>query len=1079
MMERFIRKRVVSLLMPLMMFLSITSLSAQDDTRVLTGKVSIADEKGVIITVRSGKNGVALADLNGNYTLRIKNLPDTIKFSAIGYQTISRIITTQMKGNAELNVQLINTVFQLAEVEVNTGYQTVKPNEINGAVSVFSEKILNERVGTNILDRILGMSSGLLLNTGKTNNNPQNKTGISIRGLGTIDGPLDPLIVLDGFIYEGDITNINPNDVEGISILKDASASSIWGARAGNGVIVITTKRGKLNQSMQVGFSSVLIVQNISDLRSISQMASADYVEMERKLFSAGYFDNQITKTPFRALTPAIEIMLSVRSGKLYATEGEKQLEALKLGDTRRAFLDNFYTNAITQQYALNVRGGGEKNSYLLSGAYDKVKGETYAKSDKLNIHLHNEFKPIKRLSISTDVYFSSTLGNGSGKPGYGSLTVNGRSVPYLSFTDEQNNPIPLAISLRSKYTDTAGAGKLLDWKFYPLENYAHTINKSKSQDLFATLAVKYKIFDFLSVDLSYQHQQQSNTNVVISDADSYAARNMVNSFSQFNRTTGVLKYVVPKGGILQNVLAETGSSTGRFQLNLNKTLSVHSITAIAGVEARNVNNLGSATSTYGYQADPLSTANIDPINSYPDFLTGALSQIGVNNFLSNTQYRFLSFYGNASYSYLGRYVVSASIRRDGSNIFGASTNDKWKPLWSTGLGWKLSDERFYSLDWLPYLKVSTTFGYSGNVDLSKSAYPVAGYAINSLTGFLYTRISTVNNPELKWEQLSQLDLRLSFASKKDRIRGDISYFVKKGTDLYGLTSYDYTGWAGKVELVRNVADMKGYGVDMELHSQNILTKDFHWASDLFFNFGKNKTIKYYRRSGSDLSTLLSAGARISPVEGMPLYAISAYRWGGLNNVGQSQGYVNGKLSTDYAAIVSEGRLSADNIVYIGPASPVWFGALNNSFGYKNWSLSVSISYKLGYFFRKSSIAYSTLVSSGVSHSSYADRWQNPGDELLTNVPAFIYPGNSVADGFYNSAEINVLSADHIRLEYIRLNYRVDAGKWKFPFRDLQASIGVQNAGMLWTANKEKLDPEYENRIRPRGIFNFGIKGSF
>lgn len=209
----------------------------------ISGKIIVADAAENGIYIRSKTGGTSTGDSVGYFSRMVKYLPDTLKFSKVGLFPVVRILRKMEDLKDPLIIRMVAEVKVLEEVQVNTGYQRAKPNEINGAVSVIDERMLGARTGTNVLDRILGQTSAVLLNTSKTNSNPQNKTGISIRGLGTINGPLDPLIVLDGFIYEGDINNINPFDIESVSVLKDASASSIWGARAGNGVIIVNTCR--------------------------------------------------------------------------------------------------------------------------------------------------------------------------------------------------------------------------------------------------------------------------------------------------------------------------------------------------------------------------------------------------------------------------------------------------------------------------------------------------------------------------------------------------------------------------------------------------------------------------------------------------------------------------------------------------------------------------------------------------------------------------------------------------------------------------------------------------------------------
>ncbi|WP_231426443.1 SusC/RagA family TonB-linked outer membrane protein [Pedobacter sp. Leaf250] len=1059
--------------------LSIASLYAQGITeRQLKGQIMLSEGEKEFVSVKTRRNGASLSSKSGLYARRIINLPDTITFSVVGYVSAERVITSTFDFSQPLNIRLVPDIQQLSEIEVSTGYQKLKPNEINGTVSVINEKSLNATQGTNILDRIIGQSSGLLQNIGKSNPNAQNSTNITIRGLGTINGPLDPLVVLDGYIYEGNINNINPNDIESVSVLKDASAASIWGARAGNGVIVITSKKGKLNQKMQIGFSASLQLTQKADLLSIPIVSAAEYIEIEKKLFRSGYFDDRIIRLPHLPLTPAVEILLNERNGKLPPNQALNALDLLGENDVRKSYLDNFYTHPVTQQYSLNLRGGAENYSYLISGNYDKSISETYGKSDKINVHLSNQFKPVKNLNISTNLYITSANSE-EGMPAWGTQLLGQRNPSYLSFEDASGNPLSIDRTYRSLYTDTAGGGKLLDWRYYPTQEYRHNSFITKRNEIYGSISANYKIFNWLNAEASYQLQRQNVDLENFSDSESFNARDIVNSFSQLNRTTGVIRYIVPKGGIMRMGNTKTYSNTGRFQLSADQSIGAHVIKAIAGVEARDAQTFSSGSVFYGYQRDPLTSSNVDAVNYYPNFITGSLAQIGSSASPSHTNYRFLSFYGNASYSYLGKYLASGSIRKDGSNIFGANTNDKWKPLWSAGIGWAISKEQFYNIDFLPVLRINATFGYTGNVDLTKTSLPIAGYATNPISGFPYTRISSVNNPDLKWEQLSQLDVKVSFETRAKRLSGTISYFQKRGSDLYGITPYDYTGWAGRSTLTRNVADMKGYGIDAELFSRNIIGEHFGWESSLYFNFNKDKTVKYHRPANSGIYNFLGNGTTINPNEGMPLYGISSYKWGGLDGAGNPQGYLAGKLSTNYEAIFLEASTTGDNLVFNGVSSPKIFGSIINSFSYKRISLAFNISYRLGYYFTRPTLSYSSLVEQGQSHPDYSLRWQNPGDEATTNVPSFIYPIDNNRDSFYQFSEVNVLKADNLRLQYINLSYRFNSGKWRFPMRNLEFTAGVQNAGILWRANKEHLDPDYAVSFNIRKNYVFTLKGNF
>ena len=1034
------------------------------------GRVTDLDGKRITVSIRS-RAGMGVPDADGAFEIKLLKLSDTIWFSAVGYQRIYRLVKNE---NELLSVKMTEVVKELNEVVVETGYQTAKPNEINGTVAVIDEKMLNERSGTNILDRLIGQSSGLLLNVGKSNGNPQNTTNLSVRGLGTINGPLDPLIVLDGFIYEGNIANINPNDIESVSILKDAAAASIWGARAGNGVIVLTSKKGKLNQPLQLSLNVNYVWQELPNIGLLNQMDNNDYINVERQLFDAGYFNNIITQTPYAALTTVVELLYALKNGQINQSTADQQLALLAQGNTRQSYLDHFYTNALTQQYSMNIKGGGAKNSYLFSAAYDRAKDENYGMNNKVNFHFANDFKLTRNLELSTNIYYTNAV-NKSGRPAYNTQTVGNRFPTYLNFAD----PAGLARSYRSAYTDTVAKGKFLDWKYYPTEEYKHSYSKTENQEFFANVGLKYQLMEGLNLQLSYQYQKQDLNTDNVSDEESYAARNLVNTYSQYNTGTGVVKYMVPRGGIMKQNFQTVSSQTTRAQFNFNKLIGLHSVNAILGAEQRGADTRASAFTRYGYVADPLNYGLVDVLNSYPQYLTGNFGELGGDGALGSTRYRFVSFYSNLAYTYKGRYILSASVRRDGSNIFGANTNDKWKPLLSAGLGWKIADEPFYDIPWLPVLRLSANYGQSGNVDMSRTALPVVSYATQAVTQLPFTRIRTINNPDLRWEQLSQFNVKLDFELANQRLNGSFAYYIKHGTDLYGNSPFDYTKWGGRSELVVNVADMKGRGFDLDLHSRNLSGKNWSWNTDLYVSYNLSKTQKYYNITGAGLYGLISGGDMISPVEGWPLYAIAAYKWGGLDANGNPQGYLNVELSTNYNAMAAEAATTGANLQYMGNASPLYFGSFINTVKWKNLSLSINVNYKLGYQVRKPAISYDQLINYGVGHKDFANRWQKAGDELKTNIPSFSYPNIANRDAFYHNAAINTMSGSHLRLDYIKLSYGLSTAQWKFPFRELTMFTAVQNAGILWRANPYGYDPDYARVIPPTRQFTFGLRASF
>ncbi|WP_290794964.1 SusC/RagA family TonB-linked outer membrane protein [Flavihumibacter sp. UBA7668] len=1045
--------------------------------QLLQGKIqTVSGEPVNSATVLLKRNRQSVqSGINGNFRLTGVQSGDSIEISYVGYLK-SRLV---IKDPAVfLAVQLIASENSLEEVEVvSSGYEDIPKERITGSFVKLNKEALNMQAGTNILKRLDGITSGLLFDIGKDNGD-QGKLGISIRGVSSLEGALDPLVVLDGYIYEGNINNINPNDVEQITVLKDAAASSIWGARAGNGVIVITTKRGRFGQPLQVSFNSNLILTEKPALQKLPYMNSADYINEEAFLFGKGYFNN-IISTKYQPLSPAIEIFDLRRRGLLSAEDSATQIDALKSIDARDQFNRYLYREGVTQQYAINFRGGSNAHAYTFSAAFDKSISDLHATSRRINLQFGNSFRPVKNLELDFNVY----LTNGrdvSGAPGYDMYKIGGRTIPYLQLVNAQGEPMAVDRDYRSSHTDTLGGGKLLNWDYVPLEDYRYNRTVDNRQELFAAAGLRYKFTNWLNIDLKYQYQDQQYHSEQLARQESFEARTMINQFTQVDPLTGELTRIVPLGGMRTVNLGMVRSQTLRSQLNLLKQWKDHEIAAIAGMEFREARNSAEGGTQYGYNPELLTTNQMDYLNTYPTILTGSAE--GLNGLRSNKASinRFVSLYGNASYTFRNRYSFSASARKDGANVFGVSTNDRWKPLWSVGAAWAISKENFYKWDLLPSLKFRMSYGHSGNVDLSRSAVASGRYYNASTIGLPYVRINTVNNPSLRWEQVGMLNWGLDFAFRKNRISGSIEYFIKKGTDLYGTEPYDYTTTGIGNQLTRNIANIKGQGWDLNLNAL-LLEGPFRWNSNLIFSYVTNKTTRYFGQSAASIGALFGRGTAIAPYVGKPLYSIAAYKWGGLDANGDPQGYVNGELSTNYLAIAQEaGEKGVEgNVLYVGTSSPPVFGSWINRFSYKQFSLSVSLAYRFGYYFKRNIFNYGQLFS-GTATNAYEKRWQQPGDEKFTNVPAIRYPVVSNRESFYNFSEVNILKGDHIRLQFINLSYTFGSSGNSIKFlKDAQLYLIAANLGILWRSNKEGLDPDYPLSLPPSKNLTVGLRVNF
>ncbi|MFT3824403.1 MAG: SusC/RagA family TonB-linked outer membrane protein [Chitinophagaceae bacterium] len=1022
--------------------------------------------EGVTVSVK-GSSITTLTNTNGLF--EILNIPvnATLQFRSVNTEPYD----LRINNRTEVTVKLSPKINSLTEVTVqlSTGYQQLPKERATGSFELIDNKTLNQQVGTNILNRINGFSSGVLFDT-KTDK----ANGLSVRGISTINASKDVLIILDNFPYDGDIKNINPNDIDNITILKDAAAASIWGARAGNGVIVISTKKGKYNQTTKIDINSNLLVVDKPALFKLPQMGPSDYIDVEQMLYRNGFFNSNINNTTTRpALIPSVEIFLKRRNNQITIDDSTNQINALKQTDSRNEYLKYFYQKGITQQYSLNVRGGGINSSYLFGAAYDKAIGTLDDKNDKINIHLSNSYKITKKLQSTFDVYYTISKST-SGKPSYNSITVNNRDVSYLKFADENGNPLPVDIRLRRSYTDTAGAGKLLSWKYYPLENYKHEISTINLQQLIANIGLQYQLISGLNAEVRYQYQKQDSKVNQYYDQESYTARDRINSFSQLNRNTGIVTYIVPKGGILNVSSNYVSSHNMRGQLNFSKSIKDHTFNALAGADLRSAVSGSDSYSLYGYSKDPLSYSAVDFVNRYPQFTSGSAAIPGAPSTGRFTN-RFVSVFGNMSYMYKERYILSLSGRKDGSNLFGLNTNDKFRPFWSTGLSWNISKENFFNFKDIDYLKARLTYGYSGNVDLTKSAVPLITYiAADADNPYSYALVTSLNNPDLRWERVGTLNLGIDFGIFKSAISGSIEYYQKNSTDLYGPSEIDYTGLGRSNTIVKNVANLKGKGVDITLHTKNI-DCSFKWYTTIIFSYYSDKVKKYYSPPGSLFTA--SDGSRISPIVGKPAYSLLSFRWGGLDATGNPQGYLNKSLSTNYTAIFNSLN-SVDSLIFSGQATPKFYGALGNTFSWKGISLSFNILYQLGYYFRKPTIAYSTLFNSGKGHSDYYKRWQKSGDEKNTNVPAMLYPNNANRETFYLNSEATVGKADHIRLQFINLSYTLNQSLVKtFHLQDFQIYLNASNLGIIWKAEKDVADPSYTGfSLPPSKTYALGIR---
>ncbi|MBK1439690.1 SusC/RagA family TonB-linked outer membrane protein [Parapedobacter sp. ISTM3] len=1004
--------------------------------------------------------GATTTDREGRFSLLVAGNASFLVASYMGYLTDSVAITN---SDAEAIVIALQPIEQtIDEVLVSTGYERIPKERSTGAFSHIDHTTFNRQVSTDVLSRLEAVTSGYMV---------ERRGGRAaqplIRGLGTLSGPTEPLIIVDNFPYEGDLNNINPNDVEDITVLKDAAAASIWGARAANGVVVIRTRQGRYGQPVRIGVQANATVGHKPDLSYVPQMASADFIDVERMLFQQGYYNGSINSNAKPALSPVVELLIKRESASTAeAAEIDGRINALGRLDVRDDFSRYVYRPMVNQQYALNFEGGTGQVAWVATAGFDRNRDNLSADYQRVNLRLQNRYRPAAWFEITTGLRYTLAE-NKRGRDGLGDVTVlDGRMYPYAQLADQHGNPLPLTKQYRQLFIDeTNAAGQLLDWSYYPLEEYKHIDNTSALSDVVATTQLSFNITPWLASEIEYQYEQQDNDGRTLYGLESYYTRNMINYVSQID-AEGQVQRPIPLGDILDLSTSGLRSHQARGKVRVNHGWRDHQVSALAGTEIRHAGTEGNAYRTYGYNDDILTFGTVDYRLTYPNYVNGSPTFIHNPGYFSRRVTRFISAFANGAYIFKDRYTLSASARRDASNLFGLSTNDQWNLFWSVGGAWNVSGEPFYTLAWLPHLRLRGTYGRSGNIDPAMVATTTIAYSGQDVTTLAPTaRFDNYYNPQLRWETSAMLNVGLDFATASRRLSGSFEYFEKKGTDLFGRALVDYTAGVGRT-VTKNVSSMVGRGFDLQLSSLNI-DAAVRWQSDLKLSYYQDKVVSNIPATTSVGSIVSAVGGTtgVLAVEGRPVNAIFSYRWAGLDaETGDPMGYVDGEPSKSYNLLTGSAA-SVDDLVYHGSAIPTWFGNFTNTLSYRQFSVNFSLVYKFGYFFRRPSIRYSTLFSNWQNaHRDFAQRWQQPGDEMHTNVPSMVYPANSSRDLFYLGSEPLIERGDHVRLQYIQAAYRLRFSKGqqsRLHINDAQLYFNVNNVGILWRANGEGLDPDF------------------
>jgi TonB-linked SusC/RagA family outer membrane protein len=1036
---------------------------------------------GIYVIVKGTRNATTTGD-NGEFRLKGVAPEAVLQVSGVNIE----LQELAVNGRTDITIRAVIKVGLLSELTLSTvsnGYQTISKERSTGAYAKADMNIVADRSGSmNILQRLDGLMPGLVVNPAP------NRTPYQVRGLTTIGAPTSnglgfsgtnpsPLFVVDGIPLDADqVGSINPQDVRDVTLLKDATAASIWGARAANGVIVIVTKKGTTNSKLKVNYDGFMNIQGRPDFDYMPMLSSKQYIDVSKSIFNSPG-GTYLAAYPWQTVSTYVNsgsvgvpphelIQYNLSRGLITQAQADKSLDSLSALDNHGQISDLLYRSASLMNHTLSLSGGGNMHSFYGSLAYTDTKSTAPGeKNTSYKINLRQDFKvtPGINIFLITDLTQTNTGAKNN-------LTSDYTFYPYQLFRDGNGKNISMpylkAVSDSTRLAFEARSRINLDYN--PLDDYNYVTTKGDNMLARVTGGASIKLYKGLRFEGTYGYVKGSTKTTTLEDLNSYAVRSEIVSFTVSPTATSTPTYYLPTNGGRYTVRnSNIRNWTVRNQLVYDNRWDKHEITALAGQEAQEQLATGTASRVRGYNGSLLTQGSVN-YTQLASGIAGTIFQnsnggsvLGNDAFSSTeTSSRFLSYYGNLAYTYNRKYAINGSIRTDQSTLFGKDKGAQGKPLWSAGAKWIMTNEDFMrSLSWIDLLAVRATYGYTGN---SPNPGVAASFDIVSpsnngfFPGGTGLGISTPGNAKLTWESTQTINFGLDIAVLKGRLNAVIDLYRKKTSNMLGaLPLNSLTGYGGNV--VGNIGDMTNKGIEVMLNSQNIRTKDFSWNSSLVLAYNKNyidKVVTFVKyTTGAQMTTA-------AIVQDYPAYAVFAYDFAKLDALGDPMIYLKDKSMTKALNIAKP-----EDMVFMGTYQPVWNGGFSNQFRYKNFSLFANMVYSLGHVMRRErQLMFNGQLRRNIS-TDFLNRWQQPGDEDKTDIPSYV-PNPSTAGArrntdYFTYGDNNVVSASYIKIRDITLSYDLPKSiTSKLRAERIAFRAQLSNL-MVWTANKDKIDPEF------------------
>lgn len=1037
-----------------------------------------------------GLSSQTISNEDGNFQIETDIDKSRLYFHHIGYDLRFMDVLPAL-AERPLTIILSLKESMLNEIMI-TGYQQISKERSTAAYTHVDNEQLNRHINIDLLSALEGQVSGLMMNKNPYGAAPDNPV---LRGIATYSSSIgtSPLIVMDDLPTEFTLSDINPYDVESITVLKDAAAASIYGARAANGVIVVTTKQGK-GQGVKVTANVDFITTGKPDIDRMRYATAGDLIDFELDRYTRDLArTNGDVEALFKSYgtlggqpkyySPLYNLQRQLSVGEINSAEFDETIAAWRNNDFYQEYRDLVWRNESRQRYNANISQAGARSNSYVSFNYDKSNGRVRHNNDqRFNLNMKSSFNLTKWLTATVGLNGTYNAGQLT-ENAYNQMQIQER---YMRILDANGNPVvhPYvnqgSTVVSANAINGAVAGQIADndalrsTSFHILDALDEGLLHGKTLSLRSFTNWKAALYKGLSYQVQFSYELNHAESNSYYDEQDYMMRMAHNALVSYNNTTGSFVSNLPAGGRFYQRNSKRYNYSFRQQLNYENgfgSRGQHQIAALAGFEMRQTNNpVDIQQLLYGYNTTTLTSTNInwaDAIETgFDSYVYGGRIRLANPAFATQQQvlHRYVSAFANGGYTYDGRYNLTGSIRVDQADLFGVDPKYKYRPLWSLGAGWNVSNETFMrDVAWVDGLKARLTYGITGNVDQTSSPYSTARWRTDRLyTHIDYLEINALPNPRLRWEKTETWNMGIDYAFLNNRLSGSIDYYNRYSSDLLISTVLDAT--VGATSRVLNAGALRNKGIEFNINGVWFQNDDWRIASSIVFAHNTNKVEKV-NTAASTAASYVSAPSNYF-FEGQALNSLMAYRYAGMTD-GYPYFYdendeLNVTFGDDGLPTNAQSINSPDALVNMGSLIPKYTGSFTQRIRYKAFDLSAMFVFSGG---NKLRLDVVDINSDELITDNLVNRWSA---QTVTDFPRLLidYPDDRLSyarnsSTMWQNADIHVRDGDYVKLRNIALGYSLPAQLVRRAgLRGVKLTAQINNL-WYWSAVGRGIDPEF------------------